>query len=71
MLISTHQLVNDAINADIRHSVAAYLNGSHQYMSYTTVEIIADLLGVDEGNLIEQVDMGFKNALDEKFDKLF
>jgi hypothetical protein len=37
-------------------------------MSYTTVEVIADLLGVDKGNLIEQVDIGFKNALDERID---
>ena len=68
MMISTQQLVNDAINAAIRRSVAAYFDGYNQYMSYTTVEVIADLLGVDKGNLIEQVDIGFKNALDERID---
>jgi hypothetical protein len=61
MMISTQQLVNDAINADIRRSVAAYFDGYNQYMSYTTVEVIAGLLGLDKFNLISQVDKEFKN----------
>lgn len=63
MMISTQQVIKDAIEADVKISHGAYFGGSNQYMCYENVEVIAGLLGLDKFNLISQVNKGFNASL--------